>query len=115
MTPQWPQPVCKETGRDTSSQVKLHELQENTDIQVNEIRKPKKNMRSWTDEEKLLKTKTEEILEFRNIMTDLKSSTENCDSKSNIVEKELANRKESYFKSYCQSNMKKKEKGATDH
>ena len=110
MTPQWPQPVCKETGRDTSSQVKLHELQENTDIQVNEIRKPKKNMRSWTDEEKLLKTKTEEILEFRNIMTDLKSSTENCDSKSNIVEKELANRKESYFKSYCQSNMKKKEK-----
>jgi len=37
--------------------VKLHELQENTDIQVNEIRKPKKNMRSWTDEEKLLKSK----------------------------------------------------------
>ena len=39
-------------------------------------------------------------------MTDLKSSAENCNSKSNIVEKELADRKKGYFKSHSQSNIK---------
>jgi len=38
-------------------------------------------------------------------MTDLKSSAENCNSKSNIVEKELADRKKGYFKSHSQSNI----------
>ena len=39
-------------------------------------------------------------------MTDLKSSAENCNSKSNIVVEELADRKKGYFKSYSQSNIK---------
>ena len=38
-------------------------------------------------------------------MTDLKSSAENCNSKSNIVVEELADRKKGYFKSYSQSNI----------
>ena len=47
-------------------------------------------------------------------MTDLKSSAENCNSKSNIVEKELADRKKGYFKSHSQSNINNNNKNKNE-